>query len=757
MKIAKIAVLCLLVTVIAGAASFYRVSASSVTPVFVLDNPVCSDLGSGWKEMKIESSDYSGTYPIDSLNNLILSVTDTKTSGEALAFNWDSSLSIDAVIVKAGDGANVYYYNPEASSDNSVGTIGKKAISHISFCYDYELQVSKTAATSFVREFSWDILKSVNPASWTLFKGDTGESEYTVAVTKKGYTDKNWQVSGAINISNNTPFNAEINSVKDVMNNTVTTLDCAVTYPYTLSSGQSLVCSYSINHDNGSNGVNYAYVETTGTVLGGMASADVVFSNPSSVVNDSVTVDDSVSGNLGAFSSSQTIKYKKVFSCDSGLTWENNHASYSVNNTATISETGQMSSASVSVDCYSLQVSKTAKLFYDKVYDWKVLKSSSESSITLKEGESKELTYEVKAEVTGERTENVKLVGIVKVYNPNPIFGATIARVDDIVSGGSAVTLNCGASFPYMLAPGQELSCGYEIPLASLYSVKNTAKAGLRNYSIDSSLNATPSGMTGFFGTAVALIEDAVENKIDESVLVSDSMQGNLGVVNFGEAPKTFSYSVLAGPYSPCGNYEINNTATVTTNDSGKTNSADNKVLVTTLCPPTPTPTPTSTPTPTPTPTPTKTPTPTPTPTFTPTPTPIPGSCNLTVGYWKTHSEYGPASYDPTWGKLPNGADTLFAGTGKTWYQVFQTPVETNAYYILAHQDMASYLNTLKGSPVPANVQTALDRAWYLLNQYDGSPYSMSLIKGTVRAEFVSLAKTLDMYNNGLIETEHCN
>ena len=34
------------------------------------------------------------------------------------------------------------------------------------------------------------------------------------------------------------------------------------------------------------------------------------------------------------------------------------------------------------------------------------------------------------------------------------------------------------------------------------------------------------------------------------------------------------------------------------------------------------------------------------------------GGCTLTPGYWKTHSEFGPAPYDDNWANLPNGAST---------------------------------------------------------------------------------------------------
>ncbi len=67
------------------------------------------------------------------------------------------------------------------------------AISHIEFCYDYEVAVTKTANTSLTRTYTWKIDKSVTPATWNLFNGDSGTSDYTIAVTRT-VADSNWKV-----------------------------------------------------------------------------------------------------------------------------------------------------------------------------------------------------------------------------------------------------------------------------------------------------------------------------------------------------------------------------------------------------------------------------------------------------------------------------------------------------------------------------------------------------------------------------------
>ena len=130
--------------------------------------------------------------------------------------------------------------------------------------------------------------------------------------------------------------------------------------------------------------------------------------------------------------------------------------------------------------------------------------------------------------------------------------------------------------------------------------------------------------------------------------------------------------------------------------------------------------------------------------------------CTYTIGYWKTHTIYdGEKKRNSTWDKI-GGENTLFFGTGQSWYQVLMTtPSESNAYYILAHQYIAASLNKKAGADQSA-IASELERAGMLLSTYDGKPYVMADISGDLKDEFIRLAETLDMYNNGLIGPGHC-
>ena len=190
-------------------------SGNGIEPVFVPDNPTCGCLGYGDYEKKIEPV-VSGTYNIDSTNTITIVVSGSY-------FDWTSTIGIDSVVVKGGPNANLYVYDPEALSDTNLHAPINPSngqpygLSHVSFCYDYNLEVSKTAETFFTREHLWDINKLVNPETWNLFEGDSGTSQYTVTVTKTGYTDSDWRVEGTITIYNPAPGPALITGVSDVV------------------------------------------------------------------------------------------------------------------------------------------------------------------------------------------------------------------------------------------------------------------------------------------------------------------------------------------------------------------------------------------------------------------------------------------------------------------------------------------------------------------------------------------------------------
>ena len=687
-------------------------SATAVTPVFLPGNPSCTSLGYDFG-FKVDPPN-AGTYSIDGINSV------TVTTGDGVYFDWSSDLGMDAVIVKGGPNANVYIYDPPAEATSDTGlhspinpNNGRPfALSHIEFCFDYEVRVTKDAQTSFTRTYHWDIDKSVAPELWSLFAGDSGTSLYTVSAERTGFTDSAWAVAGTITIYNPSPLTATLASVADVVSTGIAaTVDCGVSFPYSLAGGDTLECTYQTALPDGANRTNTATVTTTGTVKSGSGTAAVTFGAPTHQVNASVTVNDS-NGSSWTFNDSGSVSYQRTFACnaDQGV-----HG-----NTATIVETGQSDSASVGVQCYALQVSKNARTSLTRTWDWTIRKSADQTDLLLTPGQQFLVNYDVAVEASSTDS-GWTARGTISVVNPNPVRGAVLNSVADL-AGTVAGTVDCGVTFPYLLAPGGTLSCSYTVDLPSAASRTNTATATLQNYAYAPDGSGTPLGTTAFSGTAPIDFSGAAVSQVDECVDVTDSLQGTLGTVCADAAPGAFHYSRYVGPFtSPdqCGDQEVKNTATFIAGDTGATDDSSWTVHVNVVCNP---------------------------------------GCTLTPGYWKTHSRRGPAPYDDTWMKLgPAQEATPFFLSGKTYYQALWTPPAGNAYYILAHAYIATTLNGLNGASMPAEVQAAWNEATTLFQTW--TPAQIAAQKGNQqpRKRFLELAGLLDMYNNGLIGPGHCS
>jgi hypothetical protein len=585
------------------------------------------------------------------------------------------------------------------------------------------LTATVNATAHLVRTFHWTIDKSVTPDSWNLFRGDSGTSQYTILVTKdegtlQGYIDGTVCVTNGgavatenlqINIvmrdgaSQNAPVIATM--LVDVSGNpTLDPGDPGETGCYNYSipipalyaiPGKTLRIDADVTITNHSGHL--------GTPFGPSPAATTVVP-PETLVNDSINVDDT-NGGSWEFSASGSVNYDTTLTCDSD---EGPNV-----NTATIVETDQSDNAVVTVSCFALEVKKDASTSFTRTYNWTIDKSADQSTLTLATGEQLLVNYSVAVDATYTDSDWA-VSGKIYIHNPAPM-AANLTAVSDLVSPDIAANVDC----PSLIVPAREtLACTYSADLPDASSRTNTATATLQNYDYDYEMNATEDGTTNLSGTADVDFSNATINEVDECINVSDTFGGSLGTVCYSDAPKTFTYSRWIGPYSACGDYTVDNTASFITNDTGVTGSDGWSVAVNVPCA---------------------------------------GGCTLTQGYWKTHSSFGPAPYDDTWALLlPSGPNSIFFSSGKTWYQVFWTPPAGNAYYNLAHQYMAAKLNILNGAD-PAAAQAALDTATTLFNKY--TPAQIAVLKGnsSIRKQFIDLASILDNYNNGYIGPGHCS
>jgi hypothetical protein len=675
------------------------VSGDGVVPDEYSGNISCDYLGYS-QSYKIEGNGaavYTGIFTIDGFNKLTL-------SSDGYYLNWSATLGIDAVIVKGGDASNAYVYIPEDNADTGLASPEKNGqlpeISHVEFCYDYELTASKTANATYTRTYTWTIDKSVDDDSHAGFTGDSFTSNYDVVVDQT-VTDSNFAVSGNITVNNPTPFTVSF-SVSDSVGGTNATVNCPTN---SLSPGDSTVCTYSASLASKTDGTNTATITSNNSdVNGTTASANYTFGDPTTTVGPAtITVTDTLGGSLGSASGDDTFEYPVTFTCD-----DDEGANP---NTATIVETGDTASASVNVTCYELTVTKDADTSLTRTWTWTIDKSADEDTLLLSDGQLHTVNYEVTVDAAFADS-GWAVEGTISVNNPAPI-DATLNSVSDVISGGINASVDCSVTFPYTLSAGDTLTCSYSASLPNGNNRTNTATATIQN---------SPSGTTDFTGSANVDFSNATVSQVDDCVDVSDTNVGVLGTVCAFDAPKTFIYSLTFGAHPDadvelqCGDNSHTNTASFVTDDTGATGSDDWTVNANVACA---------------------------------------QGCTLTQGYWKTHSDRGPAPYDDAWKNLgPLEEDTLFFKSGKTWYTVFWTSPAGNAYYNLAHQYMAAKLNVLNGASAPPSVIDALAAAETLFNAQGAGDTTLSKSE---QKTAIALASTLDKYNNGLIGPGHCS
>lgn len=135
--------------------------------------------------------------------------------------------------------------------------------------------------------------------------------------------------------------------------------------------------------------------------------------------------------------------------------------------------------------------------------------------------------------------------------------------------------------------------------------------------------------------------------------------------------------------------------------------------------------------------------------------------CTRTYDYWKTHSIYGPRSYDPVWANV--GEETLFYTSGKTFYEVMWTPPQKgNVYYKLAHAFITATLNDWAGASI-TDYGESVEVAYYsAMWQFENStPEDVAVYKGkdgkVEREVIMDWTRRLDEFNKGIVGPGKCD
>ena len=618
------------------------------------------------------------------------------------------------------------------------------------------LEAFKTVNASFDRTYNWTIHKSAAPSTWNLFKGDSGTSAYDVTVDASS-EDNNYGVTGTISLINGSGGDVRVqtgNTTDTIGFVSLSAIDGAMTAigsatisncntgiltnpgGNTLPAGQTFQCDYTFTFLGAPSPVPVGSILAnrvtfvTGTGGGTPVSFTEIFSfsgDPTSLQNQVVHITDKFGAEtaveLGSLdAAADTLPHTfhpgdRTFSCD---TDGGTHT-----NTAKIVETGQTDTASVTVNCHALTVTKDAATSRRREWEWSIEKSADQSSLQLSANELLQVNYQVT--VNAQSTDSLAVTGKITVDNPAPI-DAILTGITDSMTSDLTATVSCGSiSFPYTLAAGTHLDCTYSRTLPNEDTRTNTATATLQNHSFDSAGVPIGNGTTGFSGTADVSFASPTTEEIDECVDVNDIDKGSLGIVCAASGlPHAFNYGLFFGARQDadvllqCGNNEHRNVASFKTNDTKATGEDDVTVNASLSCD---------------------------------------AGCTFTPGYWRTHNVafHGGARPDDSWLSIGASAEnTIFFVSGKTYYQVLWTPPAGNAYYNLSFQYIAAQLNQLSGAATPSAVQSAFATATLRFQAY--TPAQIGSLKGNnlLRQEFITLAGILGAYNSGITGPGHC-
>jgi hypothetical protein len=505
-------------------------SERGIEPVPYLDNPTCAHFapaGKTWYELRVEDPSETtdpeyfngeftdGYLTVDISEYFIDDGDEGEIDGQV--FEWTSNMDIEAIFVKGGNYGNFcdyqafdFKWDDLLHAPINTGSGDYYGLSHISFCYEYQLDVTKDASTSFTRTHYWDITKDAD-ATYDLFTGDTRDHEYVVSVDKTDHTDSDWAVKGTITIENNTPVAATIADATDEISDYgLVAVDCGVTFPYALAAGGTLECSYSAaaapdDTTNPFGDINTATVTTSGAVGGSTATADVDFTQATiTEVNDEVTVTDT----NAAFGGSKTVSdddgwtYEIEFACDGD---EGDHT----NTTEVIGDDDVVldsDTATVTINCHELTVTKDSTVSeYSQEYEWDITKSP-DGDYDLFRGDKVVHLYTIDVSRGDLAAESALVSGNITVSNEGNPIDAAITDVADVVSGTGlddvTASVDCSVTFPHTIAAGEELECTYSATVDSADYDVNTTAATLQNYDYTSDGTPTKDGTTDFSGQA---------------------------------------------------------------------------------------------------------------------------------------------------------------------------------------------------------------------------------------------------------------
>jgi hypothetical protein len=352
--------------------------AATVTPSHIEgsnnDGKLCSDFfGPEVIEIRWDPKVDPNTVTDGTLSVTVTSPSTLAPSNNSIDFTSNNALILGVIVKDGVDGANFYDYQPGGVFEDTYLTTpfnGDKGISHVNFCVipgiptPDPLTVTKTAAGTWDRTVSWELVKTVDDPSHVGTPGTiAGSSTWKVVATKTDSGPVNYQVTGSITVGNTNDFGVSFTLDDSLDDGTVATVTCPVTLDNTgtVPAQGSIECDYTASPVDDSATLN-SVILTSGDpdVDGDSYDADVAWTE-NLTGDDSVLLTDPHTGTNQTISDTTTVETPESFPCaaaDSAL-YVNGTYTYVTPNTAFLdgAHTDLESSASVTTTCNQRRIS----------------------------------------------------------------------------------------------------------------------------------------------------------------------------------------------------------------------------------------------------------------------------------------------------------------------------------------------------------------------------------------------------------------
>lgn len=430
------------------------------------------------------------------------------------------------------------------------------------------LDGSAAATPSFTRTYAWTVAKSVDSGKTFVPEGTPATLHYTVTATPDAGTDSAWSLGGTVTVTN--PNADAVSGVAVAATVDDPSGSCSVdggsgaTIPGAGSADFPVSCSWSsapiATSETLSATISWPDQPLASATLAAGSStvaAPIAWTDPTTVVDGTASVDDSMAGMLGTASAGRptTFAYALQLAGSPGTC-----TAYDNTATLTSGTTAATSSASASTTvCVGRNLALTAGATpsFTRTYGWTIAKSVDKTEVK-QAGGSAVFTYTVSAAETGFADSGWAAGGTVVVTNPND-WEAIATHVAATVDSGGVCTVD-GADA--IVPAGGSVS----LPVSCTWSSAPSPAAGTLTVTAtwDGSAAATPDGSAS--AAAAADFGSVDPNRVDGTATIADSWQGLLGSLTgtdeapFASAAYTYQRSI-AVPTWNCATYP--NTATI--------------------------------------------------------------------------------------------------------------------------------------------------------------------------------------------------